>query len=70
MKMKDSESKLEMLQIQMDYLKDEQRHLKSEYVWSKEEVSFFKKVLTKCFIFSNRSKEFSRSIWELETSLK
>lgn len=39
MRMKALESELEMLQIQEDYLKDEQRHLKSEYVRSKEEVS-------------------------------
>jgi len=39
MKMKDLESQLEILQIHEDYLKDEQRHLKSEYVRSKEEVS-------------------------------
>lgn len=37
--MKELESELEMLQIQENYLKDEQRHLKSEYVRSKEEVS-------------------------------
>jgi hypothetical protein len=40
MRMKDLESELEILQIQEDYLKDEQRHLKSEYVRSKEEVSY------------------------------
>ena len=38
MKMKELESELEILQIQEDYLKDEQRHLKSEYVRSKEEI--------------------------------
>jgi len=38
-RMKELESELEMLQIQENYLKDEQRHLKSEYVRSKEEVS-------------------------------
>ena len=47
MKMKDLESKLEMIQIQEDYLKDQQRNLKSEYVRPREEVSFFKKILTK-----------------------
>jgi len=36
--MKGLERELEMLQIQEDYLKDEQRHLKSEYVRSKEEI--------------------------------
>ena len=53
MKMKTLESQLEMLQIQEDYLKDEQRHLKSEYVRSKEEVSLDHriKVLTKFLIF-------------------
>ena len=39
MKMKELESQMEILQIHEDYLKDEQRHLKSEYVRSKEEVS-------------------------------
>ena len=38
-RMKELESELAMLQIQENYLKDEQRHLKSEYVRSKEEVS-------------------------------
>ena len=38
-KMKELESALEMLSIQENYLRDEQRHLKSEYVRSKEEVS-------------------------------
>mmetsp|Transcript_9619 Transcript_9619/g.16152 ORF Transcript_9619/g.16152 Transcript_9619/m.16152 type:complete len:417 (-) Transcript_9619:63-1313(-) len=37
-RMKKLENELEMLQIQEDYLKDEQRHLKSEYVRSKEEI--------------------------------
>lgn len=36
--MKELENELEILQIQEDYLKDEQRHLKSEYIRSKEEV--------------------------------
>ena len=39
MRMKELESELEILTIQEDYLKDEQRHLKSEYIRSKEEVS-------------------------------
>lgn len=39
MKMKELESQLEILQIQEDYLRDEQRHLQSEYIRSKEEVS-------------------------------
>ena len=38
MKMKELESELEILDIQEDYLKDEQRHLKSEYIRSKEEI--------------------------------
>jgi 26S proteasome regulatory subunit T3 len=37
--MKELESELEILSIQEDYLRDEQRHLKSEYIRSKEEVS-------------------------------
>lgn len=37
-KMKELENELEILQIQEDYLIDEQRHLKSEYIRSKEEV--------------------------------
>ncbi len=38
MKMKELESELEILTIQEEYLKDEQRHLKSEYIRSKEEI--------------------------------
>ena len=38
MKMKELESELEILNIQEEYLKDEQRHLKSEYIRSKEEI--------------------------------
>ena len=37
-KMKDLEKELEILNIQEEYIKDEQRHLKSEYVRSKEEI--------------------------------
>ena len=51
MEMKDLESKLEMIKIQEDYLKDEQRHLKSEYVRPKEEVSLFQKSLNQIFNF-------------------
>lgn len=40
MKMKELESELEILSIQESYLKDEQRHLKSEYMRSKEEVIY------------------------------
>lgn len=40
MRMKQLESELEILQIQEDYLRDEQRHLQSEYIRSKEEVSW------------------------------
>ena len=38
-KMKNLEKELEILSIQEDYIKDEQRHLKSEYIRAKEEVS-------------------------------
>jgi 26S proteasome regulatory subunit T3 len=38
MKMKEMESELEILSIQENYLKDEQRHLKSEFIRSKEEI--------------------------------
>lgn len=38
MKMKDLENELEILEIQENYLKDEMRHLKSEYIRSKEEI--------------------------------
>lgn len=38
LKMKELESELEILSIQEEYLKDEQRHLKSEYIRSKEEI--------------------------------
>jgi 26S proteasome regulatory subunit T3 len=38
LKMKQLESQLEILSIQEDYLKDEQRHLSSEYIRAKEEI--------------------------------
>ncbi|TNV72845.1 hypothetical protein FGO68_gene17609 [Halteria grandinella] len=38
MRMKELESELEILNIQEQYLKDEQRHLKSEYIRSKDEI--------------------------------
>ncbi len=38
MRMKELENELEILTIQENYLKDEQRHLKSEYIRSKEEI--------------------------------
>jgi 26S proteasome regulatory subunit T3 len=36
--MKDLEKELEILTIQEEYIKDEQRHLKSEYIRAKEEI--------------------------------
>ena len=39
LKMKELEKELELLSMQEEYLRDEQRHLKSEYIRSKEEVS-------------------------------
>lgn len=38
LKMKQLERELELLSMQEDYLRDEQRHLKSEYIRSKEEI--------------------------------
>ncbi len=38
MRMTELESELELLTIQEEYLKDEQRHLKSEYIRSKDEI--------------------------------
>jgi len=38
LKMKNLEKELEILSIQEDYIKDEQRHLKSEYIRAKEEI--------------------------------
>lgn len=38
LKMKELDSELEILSIQENYLRDEQRHLKSEYMRSKEEI--------------------------------
>lgn len=64
MRMKELESELEILQIQEDYLKDEQRHLKSEYVRSKEEVS--PAFLTK--FYGHRSRESNLFTLGLETS--
>ena len=42
LKMKELENRLEILDIQEEYIKDELRHLQSELVRSKEEVSFLK----------------------------
>ena len=39
LKMKELQSKLEMIEIQEDYIKNELNHLKSEEARSKEEVS-------------------------------
>jgi 26S proteasome regulatory subunit T3 len=39
LKMKELEKDLEILTIQEEYIKDEQRHLKSEYIRAKEEVN-------------------------------
>merc|ERR1711881_164249 len=36
--MKELEKELEILTIQEEYIKDEQRHLKSEYIRAKEEI--------------------------------
>jgi len=38
MRMRELERELELLTMQEEFLKDEQRHLKSEYIRSKEEV--------------------------------
>ena len=38
LKLKELENQLEILNIQEEYIRDEQRHLKSEYIRSKEEV--------------------------------
>jgi len=38
LKMKNLEKELEILSIQEDYIKDEQRHLKSDYIRAKEEI--------------------------------
>jgi 26S proteasome regulatory subunit T3 len=38
-KLKELENQLELLNIQEEYIRDEQRQLKSEYIRSKEEVS-------------------------------
>jgi 26S proteasome regulatory subunit T3 len=38
LKMKELEKDLEILTIQEEYIKDEQRHLKSEYIRAKEEI--------------------------------
>lgn len=38
MRMRELERELELLSMQEEFLKDEQRHLKSEYIRSKEEV--------------------------------
>jgi len=38
-RMQELERELELLTMQEEFLKDEQRHLKSEYIRSKEEVS-------------------------------
>ena len=43
LKLKELENQLEILNIQEEYIRDEQRHLKSEYIRSKEEVRPFSK---------------------------
>jgi hypothetical protein len=40
LKMKELERELDFLTMQEEAIKEEQRHLKSEYIRSKEEVSF------------------------------
>ena len=42
LKMKELENKLEILDIQEEYIKDELRHLQSELIRSKDEVGFLK----------------------------
>ena len=42
--MKELEKELEILNIQEEYIKDEQRHLKSEYIRSKEEIKLIQSV--------------------------
>ena len=42
LKMKELENRLEILDIQEEYIKDELRHLQSELIRSKDEVSFLK----------------------------
>lgn len=59
LKLKELENQLELLNIQEEYIRDEQRQLKSEYIRSKEEVSS-----TSWLIFVIRSKESSLSTWE------
>jgi len=57
-KMRELERELELLSMQEEFLKDEQRHLKSEYIRSKEEVS-----KCKIWLITNfRLKEFSLCI--------
>lgn len=72
-RMKELENELAMLQIQENYLKDEQRHLKSEYVRSKEEVSTTSKTndINLSVNFSAyRSREFNQFTWVQATSLR
>jgi 26S proteasome regulatory subunit T3 len=57
MKMKEMESELQMYSIQENYLRDELRHLQSESIRSKEEVSEQLRDLTNFLLI--RSREFS-----------
>ncbi len=65
MHMRELERELELLSMQEEFLKDEQRHLKSEYIRSKEEVSCLQYLVN-----SFRLSEFSLSIWKPRISLK
>ena len=55
-RMQELERELELLTMQEEFLKDEQRHLKSEYIRSKEEVNF-----TEIWLIFFRSNKFRLS---------
>lgn len=66
LKLKELENQLEILNIQEEYIRDEQRHLKSEYIRSKEEVSklgYF--VISNHFVIDQKSAECAFGNWNL-----
>ena len=65
-RMQELERELELLTMQEEFLKDEQRHLKSEYIRSKEEVNLSEIWL----IFFCRSNKFRLSTSKRPTLLR
>jgi hypothetical protein len=65
MRMRELERELELLTMQEEFLKDEQRHLKSEYIRSKEEVCQLPNLVNHF-----RSNAFNQYIWKHQILLR